>query len=96
MPKKRSFSQVLIDANKSDGKAEFPKKVEPLESLADDKTDSKVPPSRRGKRAIVGHFDPIVCKQLKLLAVEQDKSSQALLAEALNLLFQSYGKKPIA
>ncbi|MHC5833815.1 MAG: ribbon-helix-helix domain-containing protein, partial [Nostoc sp.] len=24
------------------------------------------------------------------------KSSQALLAEALNLLFQSYGKKPIA
>jgi len=55
-----------------------------------------VPPSRRGKRAIVGHFDPAVCRQLKQIALDEDKSSQALLTEALNLLFQSYGKKPIA
>lgn len=96
MPKKTSFSQVLKNANKSDRLAEDPKKVEPLESLGDDKTDSKVPPSRRGKRAIVGHFDPAVCRQLKQIALDEDKSSQALLTEALNLLFQSYGKKPIA
>ncbi|MHC5725740.1 MAG: ribbon-helix-helix domain-containing protein [Nostoc sp.] len=96
MPKKPSLSQALNNANKSDRLGQADKKVEPLESLADDKTDSKVPPSRRGKKAIVGHFDPVVCKQLKLLAVEQDKSSQALLVEALNLLFEAYGKQPIA
>ena len=96
MPKKPSFSEVFNNANKSDRKVEVPKIVEPLESLGDDKTDSKVAPSRRGKRAIVGHFDPVVCRQLKQIALDEDKSSQALLAEALNLLFQSYGKKPIA
>jgi len=96
MPRKRSFSQALSDANKNAHKVEDPKKVEPVESLADDKTDSKVPLSRRGKKAIVGHFPPAVCKQFKQIALDQDKSSQALLAEALNLLFQSYGKKPIA
>jgi hypothetical protein len=96
MPKKTSFSKVLNNPNKGDRKVEVPKIAEPLESLADDKTDSKVAPSRRGKRAIVGHFDPAVCRQLKQIALDEDKSSQALLAEALNLLFQSYGKKPIA
>ncbi|MBN3893803.1 MAG: hypothetical protein HWQ41_00395 [Nostoc sp. NOS(2021)] len=96
MPKKTSLNQALSDASKKPSKAESAKKVEPDEILADENSDSKVPPSRRGKRAIVGHFDPVVCKQLKLLAVEQDKSSQTLLTEALNLLFEAYGKQPIA
>ncbi|MHC5828832.1 MAG: ribbon-helix-helix domain-containing protein [Nostoc sp.] len=96
-------SRLCSPHNKCDGyasrwhrKVQADKKVEPDEKLADDKTDSKVAPSRRGKRAIIGHFDPVVCKQFKQIALDQDKSSQALLAEALNLLFQSYGKKPIA
>ena len=96
MPKKTSFSKVLNNPNKGDRKVEVPKIAEPLESLADDKTDSKVAPSRRGKKAIVGHFDPVVCKQFKLLALNEDKSSQALLTEALNDLFEKYGMKPIA
>lgn len=96
MPKRTSLNQALSDESKKPSKAQSDKKVESDEKLAEDKTDSKVAPSRRGKRAIVGHFDPVVCKQLKLLAVEQDKSSQALLAEALNLLFEVYGKQPIA
>lgn len=96
MANKPSLNQALSNASKKPPKVESAKIVEPLESLADDKTDSKVAPSRRGKRAIGGHFDPVVCKQFKQIALDQDKSSQALLAEALNLLFQSYGKKPIA
>ncbi|MHC5828606.1 MAG: ribbon-helix-helix domain-containing protein, partial [Nostoc sp.] len=76
--------------------AEDPKKVDPGESLADDKTDSKVPPSRRGKKAIVGHFSPEFCKQIKRLALNQDKSSQELLAEALRDLLRKYGEEPIA
>ena len=49
-------------------------------------------PSREGKRLVAGHFSPAVAKQLKLLAVEEDKSVQALLEEALDLLFIKKGK----
>ena len=56
----------------------------------------ELPPSRQGKKAIAGDFDPAVSKQLKQLALEQDTTVQALLAEALNDLFDKYGKKPIA
>ena len=55
-----------------------------------------VPPSRQGKKAITGFFDPAVSRQLKQLALEEDTTVQALLAEALNKLFEEYGKKPIA
>ncbi|BCL38315.1 ribbon-helix-helix domain-containing protein [Nostoc sp. MS1] len=49
-----------------------------------------------GKKVIASHFDPAVSKQLKQLALEQDTTVQALLSEALNELFEKYGKKPIA
>ena len=49
-------------------------------------------PSREGKRLIAGHFSPKVAKQLKLLAVEEDTSVQALLEEAIDLLFVKKGK----
>ncbi|MCC5661772.1 hypothetical protein LC608_33475 [Nostoc sp. XA010] len=55
-----------------------------------------VAPSRQGKKAIAGHFDPAVSKQLKQLALLQDTTVQALLSEALNDLFSKYGQKPIA
>ena len=53
-------------------------------------------PSRLGKRAIGGHFEPTVGRQLKLLAADQDRSVQDLLAEALNDLFRKYNKSAIA
>lgn len=53
-------------------------------------------PSRQGTKAITGHFDPAVSKQLKQLSLDQDSSVQALLAEALNDLFTKYSKPPIA
>ena len=49
-----------------------------------------------GKKAIAGHFDPAVGKQLRQLALDHDTTVQALLAEALNDLFVKYGKSPIA
>ncbi|WP_408605848.1 ribbon-helix-helix domain-containing protein [Mastigocladopsis repens] len=45
---------------------------------------------------MAGHFDPAVSRQLRQLALEQDTTVQGLLAEALNDLFEKYGKKPIA
>ena len=57
---------------------------------------TNVAPSRRGKKAIGGFFDPAVSRQLKQLGIDHDKSVQDLLAEALNGLFQKWGKPPIA
>ena len=55
-----------------------------------------LPPSRQGKVAISAYFDPAVRKQLAILAVKEDRSQAALLAEALNLLFVQHGEPPIA
>jgi hypothetical protein len=59
-------------------------------------TASAVPPSRKGKVIISAYFDPAVRQQFAILAVKQDKSQAALMAEALNMLFEKYGEPPIA
>ena len=41
------------------------------------------PPSRQGKKAISGFFDPAVSKQLKQLALDQDASVQRLSLKIL-------------
>jgi hypothetical protein len=43
-------------------------------------------------RQVSGHFKPEVAQTLRLIAVEQDKEIQEVLAEALNMLFARYGK----
>jgi len=53
-------------------------------------------PSRIGKKAIIGYFDPGVSKQLKQLALDKDITIQDLLSEALNELFQKHKKPTIA
>ena len=55
-----------------------------------------VAPSRQGKKAIGGFFDPAVSRQLKQLGIDQDKPVQELLREAINDFFQKHGKSPIA
>lgn len=63
---------------------------------AEGQGSAKQPPSRKGKKALTGYFDPSVLKQLKVMGLEQDKTTQALMAEALNDLFKKYGKPHIA
>lgn len=55
-----------------------------------------IAPSRVGKKAITGYFDPAVRQQLAVLAAEEDRSQNDLIAEALNTLFERYRKPPIA
>src|SRR5262245_14077816 len=45
--------------------------------------------ARDGAKHIGGYFTPQVSKQLRSLAVVEDTTVQDLLAEALNMLFQS-------
>jgi hypothetical protein len=54
-------------------------------------------PDRAGKTMIGGYFDDAVNIQMKLLGLETGRrTSQELLTEAINLLFQHYGKPRIA
>ena len=53
-------------------------------------------PSRVGKKAIIGYFDPSVSKQLKQIGLDKDLSVQELLSEAINDLFHKYRKPNIA
>jgi antitoxin-like ribbon-helix-helix protein len=52
-------------------------------------------PSRDGRRLVAGHFEPKVAKQLKLLAAEEETTVQALLEEAIDLLFMKKGQGKI-
>jgi hypothetical protein len=48
--------------------------------------------TRKSTRQVAGHFKAEVGQALRMLAAEQDKDNQELLAEALNMLFTRYGK----
>ena len=53
-------------------------------------------PSRRQTKHVGGYFDPAVSKQLREIALQEDSSLQALLGEAIDMLFQSRRKPTIA
>src|SRR5271155_3658327 len=55
-----------------------------------------VPPSRVGKKPVTAFFDPEVSRQIKKIGLDQDKTMQDLLQEALNDLFRKYDLPPIA
>lgn len=48
--------------------------------------------TRTHTRQIAGHFAVEVAQAFNVLAAEQDKDNQELLAEALTMLFKRYGK----
>lgn len=58
----------------------------------DNAPQSRPAQTRVGTRAVGGHFKPEVAHTLRVLAAEQDREHQELLAEALNMLFERYGK----
>lgn len=67
--------------------------AEPVTKISEtEPKKNKKAPSRANKVLIGGHFAPEIKQQLRLIAVEEEKTSQALLEEALNLLFAKKGK----
>jgi hypothetical protein len=58
------------------------------------KADAK--PGRDGRQFIAAHLPPEAAKQFKLLAVQQDKTTQDMLTEAINDLFAKHGLSRIA
>lgn len=58
--------------------------------------ETKKQPSRRYAKHLGGYFDPAVIKQIHQIAIDEDTTAQSLLAEALDMLFQSRQKPTIA
>lgn len=67
-----------------------------VETPGEARPKTPVPPTREGKKVISGYFDPVVKRQFAQIALNDDVSHQQVLAEALNLLFQSRGLPQIA
>ncbi len=53
------------------------------------------PSTRQGKKFVGGYFTPAVHKALHLIAIEEEKTVQALVGEAYTMLLQSRGKEII-
>lgn len=85
MKKKASLSQALMEVS---GRSAAPTEVASRQEAT--------VPSRAGKKAIAGFFDPAVSRQLKEIGLDKDASVQALLTEALNDFFEKYGRSRIA
>ena len=52
--------------------------------------------AKRKRVALYAEITPEARRQLRILAAEQDTRIEALVAEALNLLFEKHGKPPAA
>jgi hypothetical protein len=77
---------------KNAAKEPKPRTAKPRQAPSNEKFYRK---AREGQNFIGGHFDPPVLQQLKIIAAEDFKTVQDLLAEALDLLFVKRGKDKI-
>jgi hypothetical protein len=51
---------------------------------------------QHGRKLLAVWVDPRVIRQLKIIAAEEMRQQQEIMAEALNSIFAKYGKEPIA
>ncbi len=72
------------------GKPKAPKEVESKPASIHDR------PSRKGTKHIGGYFSVEASKQIRQIALDEDSSVQALLGEAIDMLFHSRKKPMIA
>ena len=50
--------------------------------------------SRQGRKHVGAYIDPAVARQLRVIAASEDTSTQALIEEAIAMLFQSRKHSP--
>lgn len=97
MSQKPNSMQAVLDRAKA--AEEQPPKVEVKlrKKIANDKPKKQVEkPGRAGTTLIGGHFAPEVARQLAIIAAEEGTTKQALLTEALDLLFVKKGKARVS
>ena len=87
-PKKR--------ASAGQGRAVAKKTTKPAAVVAKEKKSADSGRYRDTTVMVGGHFPKDVLRQLRMIAAEEDTTNQALIAEALDLLFTKKGKQKIA
>jgi len=92
--KKGSSLQAALNHVKPTENDKVEPVVEPAKASKRPSTALK-PPSRKGTVQVAAHLPPEYAKQLRMLAAEDDTTNQALIQEALELLFLKKGKETI-
>jgi hypothetical protein len=98
MSKRPNLADIAAAAGSTRRQPPAPAVVQPVQTQAGEGREvaGSKPPSRSGTKQVAGHFPAEVAWQLRELAVEQRATVQELLGEALNDLFQKYGKPELA
>ncbi len=63
--------------------------AQPLTRNGEERRDR---PDRAGQRLIAGYVDPDTFKSFKILSAEQGATTQAMVSQAIELLFKKYHK----
>lgn len=92
---KADLSTALVDAGGGTRRKLAPEPVE-LSKSSKAGGRAEAQPSRAATKPITVHYPKQVRDQLKILAVEQGTTLQALVGESFNMLFAKYGKPEIA
>ena len=58
-------------------------------------SNDQVPASRQGRKAVSGYFRPEMSFALHMLARRQNRSLQAVMAEAFDDILRKHGESPI-
>jgi hypothetical protein len=87
-----STQRASLKSLAATGTAAEPPRLVPSPIAPEPAPSVRVAQTRENSRQVSGHYKPEVAQALRLLAAEQDREQQDLLAEALNMLFERYGK----
>jgi len=108
MSKKPDFLSAMQTFESREGVQRHPKPAPAAVTPSAEMTPPRPPPapvpasnrsvqrSRVGKVSIGAWVDPAVRKQLAQIALDNDMDQADLIVEGLNLMFERYGKPPIA
>lgn len=93
---KRPNLSALAEAAGSVRAARQPEATPQSADAVEPRPSTRKAPSRIGDVQVAGYYPQQVRVQLKILAAEQGRSMESMIAEALNDLFAKYGKPEIA
>lgn len=71
-----------------------PKPAPPVPAATQPVANGSRAKAREGKKAVVGYFSEELSRAMRMLALDEGSSVQALLGEAIDLLMRDRGKHP--
>ena len=99
MDKRQNSLQAVLERKKLEPAPEAEPERKPKRNAANDRktnAGNAAKPSREGTTLIGGHFGQPVARQLAIIAAEEGTTKQALLTEAMDMLFVKKGKARIS